>query len=131
MVQWGTGVCGCILRKLQATICRFLPTQEWSSGGRKYAGRIWRQFADSPKYAPDSPSPTRPFLRRQESILYRAATPLVCRRNLFFYRATIFLFISLHYHSRISKYSLRAINYMKLIVPYCRPSFGRHKSCLR
>ena len=57
---------------------RFLPTQEWSSGGREYIAKNTppnvhrrRQMstaaAPNAKITPDSHSPHRPFLRRQES----------------------------------------------------------------
>ena len=57
---------------------RFLPTQEWSVGGQEYIAKntppnihrrrqISTAAAPNVKIAPDSHSPHRPFLRRQES----------------------------------------------------------------
>ena len=75
---------GVFCRELQATIHRFLPTQEWSTGGRGFVGVFWgqcgRQFGElaattMPKYAHTLSFPHRPFLRRQESIPAEAGIP--------------------------------------------------------
>ena len=93
------------MRRCRPVKNRFLPTQEWSAWGRGIVGGFWRrcgrQFGNSairrrqrttipkytytlpfpptdnnaPKYAHTLPSTTRPFLRRQESIL------TICRQR--------------------------------------------------
>ena len=71
--EWSCGgrgiVCGFGIVAGGLSPWRFLLPQEWSRGVRECIAQKYARLlpAQLPKYAADSPFPTRPFLRKQES----------------------------------------------------------------